>query len=85
MLMNVCIGCMGSIEMDNVKLVFWLACISMLLIGVAGGMAFSETKHYNLNATKPNEQTLNAYATFESTCNYRGYDRSECLLIWSGR
>lgn len=33
----------------------------------------------------PNEQTLNAYATFESTCSYRGYDRSECLQIWSGR
>lgn len=33
----------------------------------------------------PNEQTLNAYATFESTCAYRGYDRDECLQIWSGR
>lgn len=32
-----------------------------------------------------NELTLNAYATFESTCHYRGYDRNECLLIWSGR
>lgn len=32
-----------------------------------------------------NERTLNAYATFESTCSYRGYNRSECLLIWSGR
>jgi len=37
------------------------------------------------NEISPNEQTLNAYAAFESTCSYRGYDRDECLLIWSGR
>lgn len=57
----------------------FLLVVMFVLSVVIAVYAFS---HQSLS---PNEQTLNAYATFESTCHYRGYDRNECLLIWSGR
>jgi hypothetical protein len=60
-----------------------LATIVLVVLGVALGELFSV--YINRPEISPNEQTLNAYAAFESTCSYRGYDRDECLLIWSGR
>lgn len=54
--------------------------VACLLIGVLMAAIYTRPEKVS-----PNEQTLNAYATFENRCHYRGYDRSECLQIWSGR
>lgn len=65
---------------------YFFAFIAIFIIFVVGfviaGSLFEKAYQEKVS---PNEQTLNAYATFESTCYYRGYDRNECLLIWSGR
>lgn len=69
---------------DN-RLAILIFCVVCVLVGVAIGVALMDNINYYNSNNNFNGQTLNAYATFESACHYRGYDRNECLLIWSGR
>lgn len=62
-----------------------VAIILLVLLSVFVLLVISDNNTNSKNNISENEQTLNAYATFESTCSYRGYDRSECLQIWGGR
>ena len=67
---------------------FWtVLLVTVILVGIVLIIfsLFNATGVLGFETISPNEQTLNAYATFESNCHYRGYDRNECLLIWSGR
>lgn len=75
---------MEKIRMDN-KMQLLISLFVILMIAIYAVIVVYALAYEPFERLPENERILNAYATFESTCAYRGYDRDECLQIWSGR